>query len=102
MRLSPTRKTYEVRWTDRAKRLKPDTALPTTFQQEAGMDAYIEEHFPQAVFGQWVVLTDAHHHLTHTYDREKIVKLDGIKLLARIIESTKRELTKRPEQKTDP
>jgi len=86
VRLSPIRKTYQVRWSDRAKQLKPDTALPTVFQEQTEMEAYIEEHFPHGVFGPWVSLTDAYHHLTHTYDRERIVKLDGIRLLARIIE----------------
>jgi len=86
-----TRKTYEVRWTDRAKQLKQDTALQTIFQEKAEMEAYIEEHFPEAEFGPWIPLTDVHNPLTRTYDRERIVKLDSMKLLARIIEGTNPE-----------
>ena len=82
-----TRKTYEVHWTDRAKQLKPDTALQTIFQEEAEMEAYIAEHFPDAQFGPWIPLTDVHNPLTRTY-RERIVKLPGTKLLGRIIERT--------------
>jgi hypothetical protein len=85
---TPTRHTYEVRWTDRAKQLKPDTTLQTIFQGKAEMEAYIEEHFPDAQFGPWIPLTDARNPKTHTYDRERVVKLDGMKLLARIIEAT--------------
>ena len=80
-----TRKTYEVCWTERAKQLKPDTALQTIFQEKAEMEAYIEEHFPEAEFGPWIPLADAHNPLTRSY-RERIVKLPGIKLLGRIIE----------------
>jgi hypothetical protein len=84
-----TRKTYEVHWTDRAKQLKPDTALQTIFQEKAEMEAYIEEHFPEAEFGPWIPLADAHNPKTRTYDRERIVKLSGIKLLARISEGNR-------------
>jgi len=83
-----TRKTYEVRWTDRAKQLKPDTALQTIFQEKAEMEAYIEEHFPEAEFGPWIPLTDVHNPLTRT-NRERIVKLPGTKLLGRIIEGNR-------------
>jgi hypothetical protein len=83
-----TKKSYEVRWTDGAKQLKPDTALQTIFQEKAEMEAYIEEHFPEAEFGPWIPLADVHNPLTRT-NRERIVKLPGTKLLGRIIEGNR-------------
>jgi hypothetical protein len=94
-----TRKTYEVRWTDRAKQLKPDTVLQTIFHEKAEMEAYVQKLFPEAELGPWISLTDVHNPLTRTYDRERIVKLDGVKLLARIIEGTlPSDLVKRSEK----
>jgi hypothetical protein len=96
---TPTRQTYEVRWTDRAKQLKPDIALQTIFQEKAEMEAYFQKLFPEAEFGPWIPLTDVHNPKTRTYDRERIVKLDGMKLLARIIEGTTlSDPAKRPEK----